>query len=162
MSAIGNFLTTELDRTSVTGIDLAARMGIDRTQFSRLLNGRVTSCNVETLAKMVQGVSEEPGVRAAFLQAYFRDQCLTRYKPWVSVDPEGPSSLLREEPARYSAPRTPDPEAALLAELRALHLPHKVLEALMDIARFIPGRHKFRVVIEDLGNFARGELDPTK
>ena len=153
MSDLGNFLSTQLEAQNISGMAMAARMGIDRSHFSQFINGRRQSCNIETLMKMAVGVSEDPTIQAGFLEAYFRDQCVERFKSWVSVDPESESgALLREDPPDA------DPIDELSRTLRSLRLTHKSIRALGDIARFIPGRHKFEVVIEDLGKFAREEL----
>lgn len=65
--------------------------------------------------------------------------------------------VFREEPNE----RKDNPAAQLASEIAHLKLHPKVTEALLWIARFIPGRHKFRVVIEDLGKFAKDELERT-
>lgn len=156
MSEFGNFIAAQTKAQKITGRDLAARMGIDSTHFSQFLNGRRVSCNVETLMKMALGVSSDDAVRAGLLEAYFRDQCLDRFKTWVSVDPqrEGAASVLRE-----AAPEPPyTPPIVLQRTVAELRLSYKVVEALIAIARAVPGRHKFRAVVEDLGRFAQTDL----
>lgn len=163
MSQLGTFLENEMQRQGLTANELAAQMGINRTLISNYVNDRRVSCNVETLMRMVRGIGHEEELQAALLEAYFRDQCIEKYKPWVKVDPEAQwSSIIREEPPDSGARRGSgyDSEVASLARLlRQLQLPTKIIEAFADMARYMPGKHKFRVVIEDLGKFAKEELE---
>ncbi len=161
MSELSKFLEAQIKAQETTGQELAGRMGIDRTHFSQFLNERRKSCNVETLMKMADGISRNEVVQAQLLEAYFRDQCLPKYKPWIKVDSEAQwsSTVIRETP--HDKPAEADPITALATLLRSLQLPEKVVEGLGWISRFIPGRPKFRLVIEDLGKFAREELERT-
>jgi PAS domain S-box-containing protein len=161
MSAFGTFLENELERQKKSGGELAAAMGIDGSLLSGFINNRRRSCNVETLMKMVRGISPDENVQAALLEAYFRDQCLEKYKPWIKVDPESPyaATVIQETPRSSNGDGAAgDPIGQLAATLRALRLPNPVVRSFADIAQYLPGKHKFRVVLEDLGKFAREEL----
>jgi hypothetical protein len=156
MSDLGAFLENQLESQKKTAVEMAATMMIHPTLVSGFIKDRRRSCNVETLMKMAAKISPDEAVQAKLLEAYFRDQCLPRFKDWIRVDSESKwSSIVREA----SGENTPEGKATRVLVENLTGLPVKIIEALGWIARFIPGRQKFRVVIQDLGNFARGEID---
>jgi PAS domain S-box-containing protein len=135
---------------------LAAAMGVDPSMISLFTSGTKISCRPDTLMKMVTGVSKDPAIQAQLLQAYFRDQVIDLFKPWIRVEPQ--SARQADRATEEAAADYGNPLAAHSSALKALRLPNDILRALTDIARAIPGRQKFRIVIEDLGEFAREDL----
>lgn len=152
MSEFSSLLENHTEGQSVK--DLAMAMGVDPSMISQFTSGTKISCRPDTLMKMVSGISPTPKVQAQLLEAYFRDQCTERYKPWISVRPLQKESGKTQE----TAPDYGDPLGQLTRTLRDLRLANDVIRALEDIARAIPGRQKFRIVVEDLGTFAREDL----
>lgn len=156
----GKFLETEMDAQRLNAAELAAQVGVDASLLSGFLNGKRTSCRTVTLMKIVGGISGDHEVQAKCLEAYFRDQCIKRIKPWVKVAPPGGqdnvvSTIIGEEPPDHQ------PESAtdeLLETLTRLRTPRAAVLALRDIAIGMDARHKFRAVIEGLAKFAREDL----
>lgn len=156
MSEFGTFLENHMDQQEITTVKLAADMGIDPTLISGFTNNRRLSCNVETLMKMVKGISQDEKVRAGLLEAYFRDQCLEAYKDWINVDPaNGPDP----RPIKRVMDGEDHALDDLVYELQLLRLPNAVLRALRDIARRVPEQPTFRVVVENMAELAR-EITP--
>lgn len=160
MSEFGTFLENQADTQKLTAKEMASRMGVPASMLSQFIVGEKTSCRPFSLMKIIAGISDDPQVQAELLEAYLRDQCTDRYKSWIRV--EAPD---QNERARAAGMRTHEKPAAYgdsisqhAATLRTLKLANKLIGALTDIARGIPGRPKFRTVIEDLGKFSREEL----
>jgi PAS domain S-box-containing protein len=155
MSEFAALLENEIRRQKTTAKDMAGLMGIDASVISQFTNDTRASCRPDTLMKMVSGVSKDPAIQAELLQAYFRDQVIDRYKQWIKVELSSRSrESVKEEDGNYGS----SPLADHTSAIKTLNLPNDVLRALTDIARAIPGRQKFRIVIEDLGEFAREDL----
>lgn len=156
MPEFSNLLEAHSENRAVK--DIAAKMGVDASMISQFTNGTKISCRPDTLMKMVTGISEDPQVQADLLRAYFRDQCTKRYKPWIKVEPtEGPYAA-GEEVILCEGQAEVDFYVRYVQTMRDLKVPKKLMEALMLIARGAEGRHKFRVVIQDLAQFAAEEL----
>jgi hypothetical protein len=154
MSEFGTFLENESERQRRTAKAMAQDMGVPASMLSQFTSGEKQTCRPDSLMKIVSGISDEPAIQAALLQAYFRDQCTSQYKSWIRVTAPVNDGVARdEEPTNYG-----EPISQHMLALRKLQLPNAIVRALTFIARAIPGRQKFRVVIEDLGTFANEEL----
>lgn len=145
MSAIGNYLTRYLKQTGEYGYEVANRMAIPTSHFSGFKNGHITNMNPETLAKMVIGISDDPTVRAGLLHAYFQDQTLPEFKPWIHVVPDTrhATTMQEDSPERDA----PDDIARLAATLRVLHLPTHLITALQKLVVALPENAGIEAVI---------------
>jgi hypothetical protein len=110
--------------------------------------------------KMALGISPQPEIQAQLLEAYFHDQCTPRFRQWIHVAPSGAALDLKRQHVVNEDPGDFEGDAVSLhaSTIRELRLPNAIVRALTFIARAIPGRPKFRIVVEDLGTFAREEL----
>jgi transcriptional regulator with XRE-family HTH domain len=154
MSEYGNFIKGVIERSGQPAYEFAAKMGLDPTHLSAFIRGRRVGVNIETLAKMVQGISEEPAVRAGLLEAYFRDQALPEMKDWVLVIPPGKKGRVQEEAEYGSA----DEVAELAATLRRLALPTPVVRSLQQIVTAMPDHSSLQDLVEELAAFTRDAL----
>lgn len=154
MSEFGNYIKAVIDRGTQPGYEYAAQMGLDPSQLSGFIRGRRSGCNIETLAKMVQGISEDPAVRAGLLEAYFRDQALPEMKNWVHVSPPGKKGRVEEEAGYGRADEITD----LAATLRRLALPTPVVRSLQEIVTAMPGHTSLQDLVEELAAFTRDAL----
>lgn len=151
MSNFGNFLEDAVKASGQTGREMSARMGIDPSQLSGFITGKRPSCNPETLAKIVSGVSDDHAVQAGLLQAYLRDQTLPEMREWVNVLPP---NVLTDEPPKYGR----DEIELIVFTLRRLALPKPIPRAILRIIQAMPGHEALQDLIIDLADFAEEVL----
>jgi transcriptional regulator with XRE-family HTH domain len=154
MSEFGNFLRDAIKASGNTNKEMAARIGADPSQISGWATGKRPGVNPETLAKIVNGISDDPTVRAGLLEAYFRDQALPEMKEWVRVTAPGRKARAREDEGRYGN----DQIAQLEKTLRRLALPTPVVESLQAIVTAMPGHTSLQDLVEELAAFTRDAL----
>jgi len=154
MSYLGNFLQTHIEKSGKTSREISALLSLDPSQLSGFVSGRRPSCNIETLGKMVSGISEDASVRAGLLEAYFKDQVPdSEMKSWVSVAP--PFHTI-EDPPNYGL----DEVEQLAQMLRRLALPTSIIRAMMKITEAMPDHDALRDLVLDLGEFTEEALTP--
>lgn len=163
MSNLGNFLAAQIEKDGGTSRDMAARLGLDPSQLSGFVSGNRPSCNTSTLAKMVEGISDDPTVRCKLLEAYFRDQTAPEMRDWIHVDPHASTAatVLRETTGTYRTGFTPPPEDPLdqlIAVLRELAIPTAIIRALTIVIRAVPDHTALGDLLRELGEFTNDAL----
>ncbi len=156
MSEFGNFLGHTIRTSGITGKEMAARLGADPSQVSRWVRGG-PGVNVETLAKIVMGVSEKPEVRAGLLEAYFRDQALPEMKAWVRVTAPGKKAQRMQEAAE-GVHGVGSLGAALEEVIKRLATPTETVRALREVLEAMPGHKALEDLIQELAAFTRDAL----
>jgi len=73
MTALGQFISDQIEKQGVTAKVMAERMGIAASVLSNMVNGKRTSVNLATFCRMAAAISEKPSVQAAFFLAALHD-----------------------------------------------------------------------------------------
>jgi len=123
---LARFLDRLMLKEGGTAKDLAARLGIVKSHLSHLLSGKQRSFNYETVAKMVEGVSEDPKVQGEFLKNYLLDQCTDKNRALIHIKVTGAeeiSGILMEDAAR-----PPDAIDRFCSHLRHLEVKEETLD----------------------------------
>jgi transcriptional regulator with XRE-family HTH domain len=157
MSEYGNFIKRVIERSGQPAYEFAARMGLDPTHLSAFIRGRRVGVNIETLAKMVQGISEDPAIRAGLLEAYFRDQALPEMREWVRVTPPSRKGkrLKEETEGTYGSKSL---GAQLEETISRLATPTETVRALREVLEAMPGHKALEDLVQDLAAFTRDAL----
>lgn len=107
--------------------DLASDLTIVKSHLSHILTGKRRSFNFETVAKMVEGVSEDPKVQGEFLKNYLLDQCTDKNRALIEIQVTGSA-----DPAgsnfNEAAPRMPDAIDRFCTHLRNVDVKEETLD----------------------------------
>ena len=84
MSEFGNTLKNLIPASS-SAREIALKIGVHPSAFSKFITGVRVSCNPETLEKICLGVSSKKSEQAELLAAYLRDQRLASVSHMVAI-----------------------------------------------------------------------------
>src|SRR5271156_3184066 len=84
MSEFGNTLKNLIPESS-SAREIALKIGVHPSAFSKFITGVRLSCNPETLEKICLGVSSKKADQAELLAAYLRDQRLASLNHLIDV-----------------------------------------------------------------------------
>lgn len=151
-SQLGTYLQTYLKAAGMKQQEIAAQFGIAKSHLSRILSGQRKWLDMETIVRMVTGISEDRQERAMLLKAYLLDQCpeTEETKDLIEIIIKGSNNtplLLEDSPATAKpADHIDDLETVLRDGHASPKLTH-ILGELFEAARACPDLAR---VLEDL------------
>lgn len=154
MSALGNFVTKQIEVQGITAKDLAARMKMKPGQLSRLINKPHAGCNRSTLEKMLIGISKEKGVRAELLAAYLSDQRVGDSADLIEIAVRGRSGRVKEAGKGYGAISY----QSLCDEATRADLDPQTTKAMIQIIRAAAESSRFQRSVRDLADIAQHDI----
>ncbi len=142
MSEFGNTLKRLLPKNS-SAREIAVKIGVHPSAFSKFITGVRLSCNPETLEKICLGVSSRKADQAELLAAYLRDQRLASLDHLVEI---------RAVTDGKAAPARPK-EGSLDALCQKGNLDTETINALAAIIRRAPLSRALRRQLADICAF---------
>ena len=141
MSEFGNTLKNLIPDSS-SAREIALKIGVHPSAFSKFITGVRLSCNPETLEKICLGVSSKKADQAELLAAYLRDQRLASLDHLVDVRTV---ANWKPAPAR--------PHGILDALCQKVNLDTDTINALATIIRRAPRSRALRRQLADICAF---------
>ena len=141
MSEFGNTLK-QLIPSNSSAREIAVKIGVHPSAFSKFITGVRLSCNPETLEKICLGVSKKKADQAELLAAYLRDQRL------ASLD-----HLVEVRTIANGKPTPARPHGVLDALCQKGNLDTDTINALATIIRRAPQSRALRRQLADICAF---------
>ena len=159
MSALGNFITRQIERERAAGKDttaasMAKRMKLKPSQLSRLINKPHPGCNRSTLENMCIGISDDKHVRAELEAAYLSDQRVGDFADLIEIAVRGRSARVKEKNEGYGTVTY----QSLSNEAKRAQLDDQTTKALVQVIRAAAESARFQRSVRDLADIAKHDI----
>jgi len=136
---------------------LANDLTIAQSHLSHIMSSSRRSFNVETVAKMVEGVSDDPRIQGEFLKNYLLDQCIDKHRSLIHIQAIGDATNNESRNALREEPKPVDAVDQFCSHLRHLNIKEETLEV---FRRLVDQAEKSEALFEALANLADLDIQP--
>lgn len=146
-SKLSNFLSN-YSKKFASKKDFAATLGIGNSHLSHIIAGQRVGLSLETISKMLAGLSHDVAAQTHILCSYLLDQVPDEFEKLIQITPTASTrdKSLRESPSTYGS----DAASRISEILRQPYAPTNLGDTLEKLAIVAVDSPQLRKVLEDL------------